>query len=103
MSPIYDADTLRQITITAELANLAHLENDILPELVQLINDNNFSTANDRRRESETEFNLSLQKINTVRDIDIIDSLIKKTFRDLGFKVTTSINRGKYLTVCCSW
>lgn len=102
MSPIYDADTLRRVATDAELTRLAHLRKDVLPELIRIINENNFAAASSEDRVAMTTINLATRGFTDNKNKTDISNFIKNAFRDLGFKVSCDIGRD-YLYVECAW
>ena len=102
MSSIYDANTLRKVATDAELARLAHLRNDVLPELIAIINDNNFTAASSEDCIAVTTINLTARGLTDDKNKTNISNLVKNAFRNLGFKVSCDIGHD-YLYVECAW
>ena len=102
MIPIYDVKTLFQVSTDAKIARLNHLERDVLPEIISIINESNFDAANAGEQESTTFINFTARKVNDDKNKPPLTNMISRTFQDLGFKVTIEIHKDG-VSFNCRW
>jgi hypothetical protein len=102
MTPIYNADTLRKVSIDARLAEYNRIKNDFVPAILCKINETNFAAANAGYQSATDDFNLLYMGLFSEESQDYLKKGLKSELEELGFTTIIKIDHGM-LKVNCTW
>lgn len=103
MTPIYNADTLREVSTTARLAEFTHIQDKYVPQALCKVNEMNFSAANEGRNHSTITFNLPSMGLTTQDAQDYFRIGLKTELESLGITVNILIIHGGRIQITCKW
>ena len=103
MTPIYDADTLRKVSTTARLVELARIQENYVPQVLCKVNEANFSAANEGQNSSTITLNLPAMGLTTEDTQRYLRMGLRTELESLGLKVDIYVMNAGMIRINCKW